>query len=137
MKNATILIVDDDPASVNTLVAYLHHAGFRTMVAPSGKRALRQIKLTQPDLILLDVFMPGLDGFETCRRFKKIQTARDIPVIFMTARADLFDNAKGIEAGGVDYLTKPLDYAEVLARIKTYISGRHLPKEEGVGKRSR
>ena len=130
MEKATILIVDDDPASVNTLVAYLHHAGFRTMVAPGGKRALRQLKLARPDLILLDVFMPGLDGFETCRRFKKIPTARDIPVIFMTARVDVFDKAKDIEAGGVEYLTKPLDYAEVLARIKTHLSSQDTGDKE-------
>ena len=129
MRNAYILIVDDDPASVNVLIKYLQSAGFRTMAAPSGERALRQLKLAQPDLILLDVLMPGIDGFETCCRLKEQEAFRDIPVIFMTALSDTVDKVKGFEVGAVDYVTKPLQHEEVLARINAHLTIRKLQQQ--------
>ena len=129
MRNACILIVDDDPASVNVLIKYLQSAGFRTLAAPGGERALRQLKLAQPDLILLDVLMPGIDGFETCCRLKEQEAFRDIPVIFMTALSDTVDKVKGFEVGAVDYITKPLQHEEVLARINAHLTIRKLQQQ--------
>jgi PAS domain S-box-containing protein len=129
MEKPTILVVDDDPANATALVEYLHMSNFRTMIAPSGERALRQLELAQPDLILLDVLMPGIDGFETCRRLKEYETIRDIPVIFMTALSETVDKVKGFEVGGVDYLTKPIHYEEVLARIKAHLTIRRLQRQ--------
>jgi DNA-binding response OmpR family regulator len=129
MSKATILVIDDDPASVNVLIKYLQSAGFRTLAAPSGERALRQLKLAQPDLILLDVLMPGIDGFETCCRLKEQEAFRDIPVIFMTALSDTVDKVKGFEVGAVDYITKPLQHEEVLARINAHLTIRKLQQQ--------
>jgi len=126
MEKPTILVVDDDPASVKALIKYLHLSGFETTVAPSGERALRQLELAQPDIILLDVLMPGMDGFETCRRLKEHEATRDIPVIFLTALSETVDKVKGFEVGGVDYLTKPVQHEEVLARIDAHLTIRKL-----------
>ena len=93
----TVLVVDDEPSSVNTMVSYLHDAGFKTMVAPGGERALRQIELAQPDIILLDVLMKDMDGFETCRHLKANPRTKDIPVIFMTALSETIDKVKGLK----------------------------------------
>lgn len=121
MKKAAILLVDDDPSSLGVLVDSLEDNGFETYVARSGKGALRQIEHGLPDLILLDVRMPGMDGFETCRHLKANDTTKDIPVIFMTALSETIDKVKGLEAGGVDYITKPFDIAELLARVKMHL----------------
>ncbi len=125
MEKATILVIDDDPASVHTLMKYLHTSGFKTTIAPGGERALQQLERAQPDLILLDVLMPGgMDGFETCRRLKANAATRAIPVIFMTALTDTVDKVKGFEAGGADYITKPLQHGEVLARVNVQLALR-------------
>ncbi len=121
MEKGTILVVDDNPSNLGILVDSLDEAGFETFVARSGEGALRQVEYAQPDLILLDVMMPGIDGFETCRRLKANKATKDIPVIFMTALSDTVDKVKGLEAGGVDYITKPLDIVELLARMKTHL----------------
>jgi len=94
-EKATILIVDDNPTNLNVLIDYLNEAGFKTLIAESGDRALYQTALVQPDLILMDVMMPGLDGFETCRRLKENKDVCDIPVIFMTALSETADKIKG------------------------------------------
>ncbi len=125
----TILVIDDDPASVNTVSKALHAAGFRTMAAPGGERALRQLELVQPDLILLDVLMPDIDGFETCRRLKHNPRTAHIPIIFMTALSDTIDKLKGFEAGGVDYLTKPVQHDEMLARIRLHVQLRQFQQQ--------
>jgi formate hydrogenlyase transcriptional activator len=129
MEKSTILVVDDNPASMNVLIECLQTAGFETLVAPNGERALRQLELIQPDLILLDVLMPGIDGFETCRRLKERETTRDIPVIFMTALSETIEKVKGFEVGGVDYITKPAQYEEVLARINAHLTIRRLQRQ--------
>lgn len=120
----TALIVDDTPTNVHVLVECLSAAGLSTLVAEDGESALEQLQFALPDIILLDVMMPGIDGVETCRRIKSIPTARDIPVIFMTAVADLTNKIRGFEAGAVDYITKPYHHEEVLSRIQTQLTLR-------------
>lgn len=116
-----ILIVDDTPANLDIISDALSEAGFDVAIALSGEQALKQLKLYVPDLILLDVTMPGMDGFEVCRLLKSEPTTQEIPVIFMTALADTPSKTKGFEVGAVDYITKPFQSAEVLARIKTHL----------------
>ncbi len=121
-----ILIIDDNPTNLNVLFEYLEESDFEVAVAQSGEHALEQLQHVQPDLILLDVMMPGIDGFETCRRLKKIEAVKDIPVIFMSALADEIDKVKGFLAGGADYITKPFHYEEILVRINAHLSIRKL-----------
>ena len=118
----TILVVDDVPANLELIASHLEQQGFRTVVAQAGDEALARALLVQPALILLDVMMPGIDGFETCRRLKAEPTLRDVPVVFMSARADTGGKLSGFEVGAVDYLTKPVDKAELLARVRTHLS---------------
>ena len=124
----TVLVVDDTPANLGSLTEYLKGEGYKTLIASNGDIALGRAQYVQPDLILLDVLMPGMDGFETCRRLKADPATRDIPVIFMTALTGTEDKVKGFEAGGVDYVTKPIQYEEVLARIRTHLTLRNLQK---------
>lgn len=125
----TVLVVDDQPANLKVLLSYLQEQGFTPLTAQNGERALYQIANFKPDIILLDVMMPGIDGFETCRRLKANSETADIPVIFMTALSDAEDKVKGFQAGGVDYVTKPFQHEEVLARITTHLTIRSLQKE--------
>lgn len=129
MNNATILIVDDNPTNLQVLLSSLQETGFETLIAQSGEGALRQVKYAQPEIILLDVMMPGIDGFETCRRLKENKTTREIPVIFMTALSDTVDKIKGFEVGGVDYITKPFQHEEVLARVNAHLTIRKLQQQ--------
>ncbi|MEO6002779.1 MAG: hybrid sensor histidine kinase/response regulator [Opitutus sp.] len=125
----TILIVDDTPANLGVLVETLGVAGYRLMVAEDGEEALAQTLQIQPDLILLDVMMPGLDGFETCRRLKARPETRDIPVLFMTALNESADKVKAFSVGAVDYIAKPVEHEEALARVRTHLSMRRLQRE--------
>ena len=125
----TILIVDDMPNNLGALLDYLTDFGFEVLVAEDGESAIEQVEYALPDLILLDVLMPGIDGFETCSRLKSNQTTKDIPVIFMTALSDAEDKVKGFSVGGVDYVTKPIQQAEVLARVTTHLSIRNLQQQ--------
>jgi two-component system, sensor histidine kinase and response regulator len=125
----TILIVDDTPANLSVLAECLSTAGYALMVAEDGEEAIAQTKLSQPDLILLDVMMPGIDGFETCHRLKSAPATCDIPVIFMTALADTAEKVRAFAAGAVDYITKPLQHEEALARINTHLTIRRLQRE--------
>ena len=118
----TILIVDDLPSNLEVVGRHLENHGYRAVVAQGGEEGIARAELVRPDLILLDVLMPGVDGFETCRRLKAREDTRDIPVIFMTALTDMADKLTGFEVGAVDYVTKPLDGAEVLARIGTHLT---------------
>jgi signal transduction histidine kinase len=124
----TIMIVDDTPANVGVLGWYFEENGFRVVVAQDGEEALERAQFVQPDLILLDVMMPGIDGFETCRRLKMMPGVRDIPVIFMTALSDTNEKISGFKAGGVDYVTKPCQIEEVLARVNTHLSLRSMQR---------
>jgi signal transduction histidine kinase len=123
-----ILIIDDTPNNLAVMSETLTDAGFDVATALDGERALEQVQYSQPDLILLDIMMLGIDGFETCRRLKADPKTCDIPVIFMTALADTDSKIKGFELGAVDYITKPFQDQEVLARIKTHLHLSHLSK---------
>ena len=129
MHKATILVIDDNPAELGGVLDQLMLAGFKTLVAPSGERALQQLEHVQPDLILLDVLMPGIDGFETCARLKANDATKDIPVIFITVLTDTLDKIKGFELGGVDYITKPFQHEEVIARVNTHLTIRRFQKQ--------
>ncbi|MCA9978926.1 MAG: response regulator, partial [Anaerolineales bacterium] len=122
----TILIVDDNPTNIGVLADYLEEHGFTILVARDGESALEKAAYARPDLVLLDVMMPGIDGFETCRQLKDKEATQDIPVIFMTALADVEDKVKGFAVGAVDYVTKPLHQEEVLARVTTHLKIRSL-----------
>ncbi|WP_280154795.1 response regulator [Piscinibacter sp. XHJ-5] len=125
----TILTVDDQPANLRLLMECLERRGLHVVVALSGQEGIERAEFVRPDLILLDVQMQGLDGFETCRRLKSNPATRDIPVIFMTAASDPRDKVNGFAAGGVDYVTKPIDETEVLARIDTHIALNRLQRQ--------
>jgi signal transduction histidine kinase len=120
-QDYNILIVDDTPINLGVVVNYLESYGFGIRIARSGETALKRVKYNRPDIILLDILMPGMDGLETCRRLKAGKATRDIPVIFMTSLTGAEDKVKGFEAGAVDYVTKPLHQEEVLARVKTHL----------------
>ena len=117
-----ILIVDDVPANLSLLFHHLRYAHFRVLVAESGISALDQIQHVRPDIILLDVMMPGLSGFETCRQLKANPRTKDIPVIFLTSLTETVDKVRGFAVGGVDYVVKPLDVEEVLSRINLHLT---------------
>jgi PAS domain S-box-containing protein len=125
----TILVVDDTPANLGVVVDSLADQGFRVFVALDGLEALERAQFSQPDLILLDVKMSGIDGFETCRQLKMNERTRHISVIFMTALSGIDDLVEGFAAGGTDYLTKPVQIAEMMARIGTHLSLRAMHKQ--------
>lgn len=128
-ETATILVVDDNPTNLQLLLDYLNDLNFKTLIAKSGEGALRQASLAKPDIILLDIMMPGMDGFETCRRLKDDPKVQDVPVIFMTALSDTEDKIKGFDLGAVDYITKPFSQKEVLARLNTQLTIQRQKKE--------
>jgi DNA-binding NtrC family response regulator len=127
MSAASILVVDDTPTNIGVLLELLSDQGYTVLVAQDGETAIEQVHLTKPDLILLDVTMPGIDGFETCRRLKADAHTRDTPVIFMTARAATSDCIEGFRVGAADYVVKPFQDEEVLARVRAHLtlSGLH------------
>jgi len=125
----TILVVDDDPDGLGLMADLLKMHGFRVVISRDGESGLKRAGYARPDLILLDVTMPGIDGFETCLRLKAKEHTRDIPVIFLTALSDTVDKIKGFEAGGVDYITKPFREAEVMVRIETHLRLREMQKQ--------
>jgi two-component system NtrC family sensor kinase len=133
-----ILVVDDTPANLEVTSEALTDAGFEVAIAPDGERAIKQAERSLPSLILLDVMMPGIDGFETCRRLKASTLTQEIPVIFMTALSDTTDKVNGFNLGAVDYVTKPFQEAELIARVKTQLKLRHLSQtlEQRVAERT-
>lgn len=124
-----ILIVDDNPANLGVLSDFLDDAGFEVWAAKSGKTALELVKYDLPDLILLDVMMPEIDGFTVCQQLKANPIMQDVPVIFMTALADGTSKVKGLNLGAVDYITKPFQQEEVLARIQLHLKLHMLTKQ--------
>ena len=116
-----ILVVDDTPANVLLLSQLLRWAGYHVLSAESGTAGYNLAVSQQPDLILLDVAMHGMDGYEVCRALKKNELTSDIPVIFITAKAETVDKVKGLDIGGVDYITKPFQHAEVMARVRRHL----------------
>ena len=125
----SILVVDDTPADIGPLIATLSEAGYRIHAAPDGDSALDQSRVTPPDLILLDTKMPGMNGFETCRRLRQLPRLAGTPVIFMTALSESEDRVGAFAAGGDDYVTKPFQYQEVLARVRLHLTRRILEFE--------
>ena len=123
-----ILIADDHPPNVKLLFALLKGSGFKILVAKDGKDTLQKLERVLPDIILLDIMMPEMDGFETCQHIKSNSITQDIPVIFMTALNDKENLVKGLSVGAVDYITKPFQNEEVLARIKVHLQIRNLTK---------
>jgi adenylate cyclase len=120
--NERILVVDDTPANIQAVVGILREKGYQLSIATNGKQALAVLERVRPDLILLDVMMPEMDGFETCRRLKESADWREIPVIFLTAKTETADLVKGFEAGAVDYVGKPFNAHELLARVNTHLT---------------
>ena len=120
--NADILIVDDTPANLNVLSAILGKRGYRIRPAINGALALKAAQKAAPDLILLDVQMPGMDGYEVCRQLKGDAQTRAIPVIFISALDDVLDKVEAFQVGGVDYITKPFQIEEVLARVENQLA---------------
>ncbi|HEY9597152.1 MAG TPA: hybrid sensor histidine kinase/response regulator [Cyanophyceae cyanobacterium] len=128
-EKSIILLVDDNPTNLGILLDFLGNSGFRLLVAQDGESAIDQMEYILPDLILLDVMMPGIGGFETCRRLKANERTKDIPVIFMTALTETVDKVQGFSVGAADYVTKPIQAEEVLARIKTHLAFQRLRKQ--------
>jgi DNA-binding response OmpR family regulator/DNA-binding CsgD family transcriptional regulator len=148
-KRDVALIVDDSPETLRLLTDALDGAGMTVMVALDGAAAMRIVDQITPDIVLLDAVMPGLDGFETCRRLKRDAGLDHVPIIFMTGLTETEHIVRGLEAGGVDYVTKPIVVEEMLARIRVHlanarltqsaraaldVSGRYLLAVNGVGK---
>ncbi len=125
-KRDTVLIVEDSPETLRMLTDALDGVGMTVMVALDGASAMRVVEQILPDIILLDAVMPGIDGFETCRRLKRLPGLTDVPVIFMTGLAETEHIVRGLEVGGVDYVTKPIVIAEMLARIKVHLANARL-----------
>lgn len=121
MKKITIMVVDDTPANLRLLSNMLSKEGYRVLTFPRGLMALNAVAKAPPDLILLDIRMPDMDGFEVCNRLKADQCSRDIPVIFISALNETADKINAFAAGGVDYVTKPFQFEEVHARVKAHL----------------
>ncbi|MEH1766714.1 MAG: response regulator [Nostoc sp.] len=134
-----ILIVDDNPTNLSVLCEALNSEGFRLRVAVDGESAIAQAERNQPELILLDVQMPGIDGFETCRRLKANPVTQNIPIIFTTALADTESKTKGFSLGAVDYIPKPFAQEEVIARVRVHLQLKQLNEclEQQVSDRTR
>ena len=127
-KAGTVLIVDDTPDYLDLLALELSAYGFHVLAASNGANAIGEAEQAQPDIILLDVMMPDIDGYDICRRLKQKKVTKDIPVIFMTALFDVDSKVKGFDVGAVDYVTKPLNCREVVARITSHLMIRGLHK---------
>ncbi len=128
-EKPVVLIVDDTLTNLDVLIDALSFNGLNVSVARSGEEALERIEDIEPDIILLDVIMPGIDGFETCLRLKEDERTRDIPVIFMTALSETVDKVKGFDVGGVDYITKPFQHEEAISRIHAHLTIRKQQRE--------
>jgi DNA-binding response OmpR family regulator/DNA-binding CsgD family transcriptional regulator len=118
---ATILVVDDVPANIGLLLEALSREGYRVLVAESGESALAQLPQGWPDAILLDYRLPGIDGVEVCRRVRAMPGGAEVPILFLTAVGDIEEKVRVLDAGAVDYITKPIETAEVLARVRTHL----------------
>jgi adenylate cyclase len=124
-----ILLIEDEPMNIQALSAILKEQGYQISVATTGQQALDLLQRVRPDLILLDIMMPGIDGFETCRRIKASTVWREIPIIFLTAKTQTADIVRGFEVGAVDYVAKPFNAHELLARVRTHLALDRLNRE--------
>lgn len=125
MNQPVVLIVDDNRHNLQVLLSCLQQANYKVLIAEDGRSALKRV-VHQPDIILLDVVMPEMDGFAVCRRLKSNAVTRDIPVIFTTAVDDIASKVRGFEVGGADYITKPINETELLARLETHLTLREM-----------
>lgn len=121
MPEGSIVIVDDTPANLNVLASILSREGYKVRPANNGSVALTVVQHALPDLILLDIQMPGMNGYEVCRQLKEQEHSRDIPVIFISALDDASDKVEAFRVGGVDYISKPFQIEEVLARVENQL----------------
>ncbi|GAB4260477.1 MAG: response regulator transcription factor [Methylomicrobium sp.] len=128
LNKDVVLVIDDSPDTLSMLNDTLDRAGFAVLVALEGSQALTILNNISPDIILLDALMPHMDGFETCKKLKQERNSADIPVIFMTGLSDSESIVKGLEAGGVDYVTKPVNAEELIARIRVHLANARLTK---------
>lgn len=120
--NGNILVIDDNPENLRLLVSLLKEEGYMVRPVPNGKLAISSAQAIPPDLILLDIKMPEMDGYELCQKFKNLNETKDIPVIFLSALNETLDKIKAFAVGGVDYITKPFHQEEVLVRVKTHLT---------------
>ncbi len=127
-KNTLVLVIDDQVENIRVLINILREYNYKTAVATNGREALEFVEKTLPDIILLDIMMPGMDGYEVCRKLKENPATREIPVIFLTALNTINDMVKGFEVGGIDYISKPFKQEELLVRMKTHIDLRNSQK---------
>jgi DNA-binding response OmpR family regulator/DNA-binding CsgD family transcriptional regulator len=128
-RRDTVLVVDDSPETLSLLTDTLDHAGYTVLIATDGEAALELIELVTPDLVLMDALMPGLSGFETCKRLKRDRLLAHLPVIFMTGLTETEHVVEGLHSGGVDYVTKPLVLDELLARIRVHLTNARTAQE--------
>jgi signal transduction histidine kinase len=128
-KKQKILIIEDNIINVTILLEQLNLYGYKTLIAENGEIGIKRAIFAQPDLILLDIMMPGIDGYETCRQLKDHPKTKDIPIIFVTALTATKSRVKGFEFGAVDYITKPFQQEEVIARIKTHLTMQEQKKK--------
>ncbi|MBD3307730.1 response regulator [candidate division KSB3 bacterium] len=129
IEQGTVLVVDEQPEDMKVLIASLQACGLTILVARQGEHALDLAAQFTPDLILLDVRMPGMEGFEICRQLKAHETTRNIPIIFLITPSESLDKTKGFEVGGMDYLTKPFQPEEVIARVSAHVTIRKLQQQ--------
>jgi DNA-binding NarL/FixJ family response regulator len=128
-RRDTVLVVDDTPETLGLLTETLDQAGFTVLIARDGAAALELVELVTPDLVLMDAVMPGIDGFETCKRLKRDHLLAHLPVIFMTGLSETEHVVEGLACGGVDYVTKPIILDELLARIRVHLGNARLAQE--------
>jgi DNA-binding response OmpR family regulator/DNA-binding CsgD family transcriptional regulator len=126
MRRDTVLVVDDTPETLGFLTDTLDHAGFTVLIATDGESALALVEQITPDLVLMDAVMPGMDGFDTCRRLRGEKLLSHLPVIFMTGLSETEHVLQGLAAGGVDYVTKPIVIDELLARIRVHLANARI-----------
>src|SRR5262245_9875385 len=119
---ASVLVVDDTIENLRLLANMLEEHGYEVRPVTSGRQAVQAAERDPPDLILLDITMPEMDGFEVCRRLRAREGSKDVPVIFLTALTDTADKVRAFDMGGVDYITKPFQFEEVLARVRTHVA---------------
>jgi CheY-like chemotaxis protein len=129
LTSGDVFVVDDNERNLSLLVAILRERGYRVRLANSGRAALAMIMAKPPEIVLLDIDMPGMDGYDVCRQLKQSDATRDIPVLFLSALDDVFDKVKAFEVGGIDYVTKPFQPLEVLARVGTQLGLARLRQE--------
>lgn len=124
-----VVLVDDIPQNIQVLYQILSKLDYSFAIATNGEEVFSVVKRRKPDLILLDVMLPDIDGFSICRKLKEDDTFKDVPIIFLSAKTELEDKIEGFNAGGVDYITKPFEEYEVVVRVKTHLNLKHAKDE--------